>query len=118
MNSSDKYENDSLNFLTELNFYFEEVFDFRDLTANIKQLAVYLVNEPQFWIESKIDNTLGSQYKIGNARCSDNYPFQKILFLYRQIGNKSIDEICSKHIPLAKTKRDGLRETNSIVLLQ
>ena len=32
------------------------------------QLDVLLVNEPQLWIESKIDNTLENQYKIGNAR--------------------------------------------------
>ena len=78
MHSSDEYENDCLNLLTELNF--EQVFDFRDLTGNTKQLDVFMVNEPQLWIESNIDNTPGNQYKIGNAKCSDHYPFRTKFF--------------------------------------
>ena len=78
MQSSDEYENDCLNLLTELNF--EQVFDFRDLWGNIKQLDVFLVYEPQLRIEFNIDNTLGNQYKIGNAKCSDHYPFQTKFF--------------------------------------
>ena len=78
MHSSDGYENPCLNFLTDLNF--EQVFDFRDLTGNIKQLDVFLVIEPQLWIESNIDNPLGKQYQMGNAKCSDHYPFRTKIF--------------------------------------
>ena len=76
--SSDEYKNDSLNLFTEITF--QQVFDFRDLTGNIKQLDVFLMNEPQLWIESNIDNTLDNQNKIGNAKSSDHYPFQTRFF--------------------------------------
>ena len=45
MHSSDEYENDRLILLNELNV--EQGFDFRDLTGNIKQLDVFLVNNSQ-----------------------------------------------------------------------
>ena len=44
MHSGDEHENDCLIFLIEHNF--EQVFDFRDLTGNIRQLDVFWVNEP------------------------------------------------------------------------
>ena len=74
MHLSDENKYDCLNLLTEFNF--EQVFEFRDLTGNVKQLDVFLVIKPQLWIESNFDNTLDNQYKIGNGKCSDHYPFQ------------------------------------------
>ena len=69
MHSSKAYENDCLNLFIELNF--EQVFDLSDLSGTIKQLDVFLINELHLWIESNNDNTLGNQYKIGNAKRSD-----------------------------------------------
>ena len=45
MHSSDEYENDYISLLTEL--YFEQLFDFRDLTGNIKQLDVFFGKRAQ-----------------------------------------------------------------------
>ena len=69
MHSRKAYENDCLNLFIELNS--EQIFDFSDLSGTIKQLDVFLINELHLWIESNNDNTLGNQYKIGNAKRSD-----------------------------------------------
>ena len=45
-------------------------------------LDVLLVNDSKLWIESNIDNTLGNQYKLGNAKCSDHYPIRSKLFFF------------------------------------
>ena len=92
MLSGDEYKNDCLNLLTEFNF--EQVFDFRNLTGNVKQLDTFLVNKPQLWIESNIDKNLDNPYKIGNAKTITHSKRNSFSLSTNQ--KKKIGEICSK----------------------
>ena len=42
---------------------FEQLYNFREKIGNTKQLDVFLVNEPQLWIEITVEKNLGINTK-------------------------------------------------------
>ena len=49
--------------------------NFTELLGYKKQLDVFLTNEPQFWIKSKIGIKISNKYALNNKKCSDHYAY-------------------------------------------
>ena len=54
---------------------FEQMLNFTDLLWYKKQLDVFLTNEPQFWINSKIEIKISNNYALNNKKCADHYAY-------------------------------------------
>ena len=73
MSSPDELDNTWLNYFEGENF--EQMLNFTDLLGYKKQLDVFLTNEPQFWINSKIETKISNNYALNNKKCSDQYAY-------------------------------------------
>ena len=73
MSSPDELDDIWLNYFIDENF--EQMLNFTDLLGYKKQLDVFLTNEPQFWINSKIEFKISNNYALNNKKCSDHYAY-------------------------------------------
>ena len=68
MSSPDELVNIWLNYFVDENF--EQILNFTDFLG-----SVLLTNEPQFWINSKIETKISNNYALNNKKCSDYYAY-------------------------------------------
>ena len=72
MQSKDEYENTDTDQLANLNY--EQKFDFQCILCSKPQLDIFLIDEPEYWLYSTIDN-----YSINLKKCSDHPAFSSLL---------------------------------------
>ena len=72
MQSKDEYENTDTDQLANLNY--EQKFDFQCILCSKPLLDTFLIDEPEFWLYSTIDN-----YSINLIKCSDHPAFSSLL---------------------------------------
>ena len=60
MQSTEEYENTVTDELA--NFNYEQNFDFQFILGSRPQLDVFLIDEPEYWLNSTIDTTLNDNY--------------------------------------------------------
>ena len=77
MQSTDEYENTVTKQLANLNF--EQKFDFQCILGSKLQLDVFLIDEPEHWLNSTIDTKLTDNYSINLRKCSDHPAFSFLL---------------------------------------
>ena len=77
MQSTDEYENTVIDQLANLNY--EQKFDFQCILGSKPQLDVFLIDEPECWLNSTIDTTLTDNYSINLKKCSDHPAFSSLL---------------------------------------
>ena len=73
MSSPDELDNTWLNYFVDENF--EQMLNFTDFLGSTEQLDVFLTNEPQFWINSKVEIKISNNYALNNKKCSDHYAY-------------------------------------------
>ena len=77
MQSTDEYEDTVTDQLANRNY--EQKFDFQCILGSKPQLDVFLINEPEYWLNSTIDTTLTDNYSINLKKCSDHPAFSSLL---------------------------------------
>ena len=78
MESSCDYENEWLQAMQSHNF--EQTLRFEDQIGNAKQLDVFLIDDPQYWISSAIDFNTFQNYSLNEKRCSDHLAYSNKIF--------------------------------------
>ena len=101
MSSPDELDNTWLNYFVDENF--EQMLNFTDLLGFKKQLDVFLTNEPQFWINSKIETKISNNYALNNKKCSDHYAYiTRYECNYDQANDRSRPKYAYKRIDCIK----------------
>ena len=77
MQFTDEYENTVPDQLANLNY--EQKFDFQCILGSKPQLNVFLIDEPEYWLNSTIDTTLTNNYSINLKKCSDHPEISSLL---------------------------------------
>ena len=62
-----------------MNLNYEQKFDFQCILGSKPQLDVFLIDEPEYWLNSTIDTTRTDNYSIKLKRCSDHPAFSSLL---------------------------------------
>ena len=86
MESSCDYENEWLQAMQSHNF--EQTLRFEDQIGNAKQLDVFLIDDPQYWISSAIDFNTFQNYSLNEKRCSDHLAYSNKIFHDVQVDAK------------------------------